>query len=99
MVASGHALDSAGFAIHWYVLAMFAPSFVTGSLIARYGRGRIVLTVLILLGLAGVVALSGTGRWQFNVAMGLFDLGWYLGYIGSTTIVTDCHRPEERSKV
>lgn len=99
MVACNHPLDSAALAIQWHVLAMFAPSFFTGRLIARFGREPVVLAGLAMLGSAGVVALSGIEIWQFNLAMALLGVGWNLGYIGSTTMITDCHRPEERNKV
>ncbi|MDA7948297.1 MAG: MFS transporter [Hyphomicrobiaceae bacterium] len=99
MVACNHSVDSAAWAIQWHVLAMFAPSFVTGRLIDRFGRERVVLAGLLLLAGAGVVAHAGISLWHFNLAMILLGVGWNLGYIGSTTMVTDCHRPEERNKV
>ena len=99
MVACNHSVESAAFAIQWHVLAMFVPSFFTGNLIARYGREPIILIGLLLLGCAGLVAVSGQALWQFNLAMILLGLGWNFGYIGSSTLVTDCHRPEERNKV
>jgi len=99
MVASSHSVESAALAIQWHVLAMFVPSFFTGNLIARFGREPIILFGLLLLGCAGLVAVSGFALWQYNLAMILLGLGWNFGYIGSTTLVTDCHRPEERNKV
>ncbi len=99
MVAGNHSLPSAAFAIQWHIVAMFAPSFFTGRLIARFGRERIVLAGLILLACAGLVAASGQAIWQFNLCLILLGVGWNFGYIGSTTMVTDCHRPEERNKV
>lgn len=99
MVACNHPVNSAALAIQWHVLAMFVPSFVTGTLVARFGRENVILAGLALLGGAGLVAFSGIAIWQFNLAMILLGVGWNLGYIGSTTMVTDCHRPEERNKV
>lgn len=99
MVACNHSVDSAALAIQWHVLAMFAPSFFTGRLIARFGREKIILAGLVLLAGAGAIALSGIAIWQFNASLVLLGIGWNLGYIGSTTLVTDCHRPEERNKV
>jgi MFS family permease len=99
MVAYNHSVDEAAMAIQWHVLAMFAPSFVTGHLIERFGRERVVFAGLTLLASAGMVAVSGLAIWQFNLTMILLGLGWNFGYIGSTTMVTDCHRPEERNKV
>lgn len=99
MVACNYPVDSAAHAIQWHVLAMFAPSFITGGLIVRFGRERVVLAGLTLLGCSGLVASTGIAIWQFNLAMVLLGVGWNLGYIGATTMVTDCHRPEERGKV
>lgn len=99
MVACGHSVGSAVHAIQWHVIAMFAPSFFTGHLIARYGREAVILAGLLLLGSAGVVAMTGLAIWQFNLALILLGLGWNFGFVGSSTLVTDCHRPEERSKV
>ena len=41
MVGCGHSVTDAALGIQWHVLAMYAPSFVTGSLIARFGVERI----------------------------------------------------------
>jgi len=99
MIACNHSVTSAAHAIQWHVLAMFAPSFFTGHLIARFGRERIILAGLFLLAGSGLIGMTGQAIWQFNLAMVLLGVGWNFGYIGSTTMVTDCHRPEERNKV
>lgn len=99
MVAHDHSVKSAAMAIQWHVLAMFAPSFFTGQLIQRFGRERMILAGLLLLGCAGLVAVSGLEIWQFNLTLILLGVGWNFSYIGATTLVTDCHRPEESNKV
>lgn len=99
MVACNHSVGEAAFAIQWHVLAMFAPSFVTGHLIQRFGRERIILTGMLLMTGCSAVALSGVAVWQFNLALILLGIGWNFGFVGATTMVTDCHRPEERNKV
>ena len=99
MVAYDHSVDDAAGAIRWHVLAMYAPSFFTGALIARFGRDPIVMVGLLLLVTCAVVALSGVSLGQFTLAMILLGIGWNLGFIGATAIVTDCHRPSERGKV
>ena len=43
MVDCGHSVADATLGIQWHVLGMFAPSFVTGGLIVRFGVERIVL--------------------------------------------------------
>ena len=90
--------DDSSHAIRWHVLAMYAPSFFTGSLIARFGRIPMALLGLALLAVCGVIALSGISIFDFTAAMVALGLGWNFSYISATTLVTDCHTPEERGK-
>jgi MFS family permease len=98
MVGHGHSVDMAALGIQWHILAMFAPSFVTGRLIQRFGKERIVATGLMLLGTSAMVALSGLQIGHFWAALVLLGIGWNFGFIGATTMVTDCYTPAERSK-
>jgi predicted MFS family arabinose efflux permease len=43
--------------------------------------------------------VSGITVAHFWTGLVLLGLGWNLGFIGATTMVTQCHRPEERNKV
>ncbi len=99
MIGCGHSVTEATLGIQWHVLAMYGPSFVTGSVVARYGVNRVTVAGLVLLALTGVAALSGTSVAHFWTALILLGLGWNLSFIGATTMVTACHRPEERTKV
>ncbi|MER8484727.1 MFS transporter [Mesorhizobium sp. M1322] len=99
MVGCGLSTDDATLGISWHVMAMFAPSFFTGSLIYRFGAERIVATGLVLLIGCAVVALSGLALWQFWTALILLGLGWNFGFIGATAMVADSYRPSEKSKV
>ena len=98
MVGHGHSVDHAALGIQWHVLAMFVPSFFTGSLIARFGKERIAATGLILIAGSGAVALSGLHIGHFWLALVLLGVGLNFGFIGATAMVTDCHTPEERGK-
>jgi len=99
MFECGHSVASATLGIQWHVLAMYAPSFITGSLILRFGVTRIVTCGLVLLGLAAVVGLSGLTVAHFWIALILLGVGWNFAFVGATTMLTDCYRPEERNKV
>lgn len=99
IVDCGFSVNDSASSIRWHVLAMFAPSFFTGSLIARFGRGTIVLAGMALLALSGVVSLSGLDLWRFDLALVLLGVGWNFGFIGATAMIADSHRPEERGKV
>jgi len=99
MVGCGHSVTDAALGIQWHVIAMYAPSFFTGSLIARFGVERITALGLLILGASAVVAVGGLSVAHFWWALILQGIGWNFGFIGATTMVTQCHRPEERTKV
>lgn len=99
MVDCGHTVGQAALGIQWHVLAMFAPSFFTGRLIQRFGVNAVTGFGLVLLAISGVVALSGLGVAHFWISLILLGVGWNFGFIGATTMVTACHRPEERNRV
>lgn len=99
MVACGHSVGAAALGIQWHILAMFGPSFFTGRLIQRFGVNAVTATGLLLLAASGVVGLSGLGVSHFWIALVLLGVGWNFGFIGATTMVTACHRPEERNRV
>lgn len=99
MVDCGHSVADATLGIQWHVLAMYAPSFFTGTLILRFGVARVVAAGLGLIALAAVAGLSGLTVAHFWTALILLGVGWNFAFVGATTMVTDCHRPEERNKV
>lgn len=98
MVEHGHSVDHAALAIQWHVLAMFAPSFLTGYLITWFGKERITAAGLLLIALSGAVALSGLGLFHFWTSLILLGIGWNFGFIGATAMVAECHTPAERSR-
>jgi predicted MFS family arabinose efflux permease len=99
MVDCGFGIAESSWVIQWHVLAMFVPSFFTGSLIARFGVDRITLLGLMILCGAGFAALLGLTFMNFAVGLILLGLGWNFAFIGATTMVTDCYQTSERNKV
>ncbi|VDS10167.1 Major Facilitator Superfamily protein [Paracoccus haematequi] len=99
VVGCGFAPTEAANIVSAHVLAMFAPSFFTGHLIARFGAERIVAVGLFLLALAGAAALSGVELSHFYAALILLGMGWNFGYIGATAMLNRAHTPEERGRV
>ena len=49
--------------------------------------------------MSAMVALSGIDVGHFWISLTLLGIGWNFGFLGATAMVTDCHTPEERSKV
>jgi predicted MFS family arabinose efflux permease len=99
MVGCGHSVTDAALGIQWHVLAMYGPSFFTGSLISRFGVARITALGLVFIGVSSVIGISGTTVPHFWAGLVFLGLGWNFAFIGATTMVTQCHRPEERNKV
>lgn len=99
VVGCGYSNGLANDVVMAHVLAMFAPSFFTGHLIARFGVEKIIGTGLAILAAAGVVALSGVDITNFFAALILLGLGWNFGFIGATTLLTSSHAPNERGRV
>ena len=99
MFDCGHSVTDATLGIQWHVLAMYAPSFFSGSLILRFGVAKVTAAGLVLLALSAVVGLAGLTVAHFWIALILLGVGWNLSFVGATTMVTDCYRPEERNKV
>ncbi|HZZ94113.1 MAG TPA: MFS transporter [Usitatibacter sp.] len=81
-----------------HVVAMFAPSFFTGSLIKRFGVLRVMLTGAALQLACVGVALSGQLIAHFWWALVLLGLGWNFMYIGGTTLLTEAYRASEKAK-
>lgn len=99
MVGHGFTSNHAADVVRWHVLAMFAPSFFTGSLIARFGHVRVIAAGLVMLGICSAIALSGTELDRFYLALVALGLGWNFGFIGGTSLLATTHTPEEQAKV
>ena len=98
IVGCGYPHAEAHWVIFLHVLGMFVPSFFTGNLINRFGTTTVMAWGVVLM-LAGVAAaLSGTAEWNFRIALAVNGVGWNFLFVGATTLVTTCYRPNERGK-
>ncbi len=95
----GLSLSASNSAIQWHIVAMYGPSFFTGSLILRFGAARVVAAGLALTACAAVVGLLGVTVGHFNAVLVLLGLGWNFGFVGASAMVLESHRPEERTRV
>ena len=92
---SGHAAD----VVRWHIVAMFAPAFFTGSVIARFGQLPVIGVGLGLLGLCGAIALAGVDLHHFYAALIALGIGWNFSFIGATSLLGTAHTPAEQAKV
>ena len=96
MLHHDHGLSSAATVIQLHVLGMFLPSFITGTLIVRFGVLRIMLVgVLLFIGHI-LLTLTGTSFSSFASALILLGVGWNFMYIGGTTLLTSTYTPAEK---
>ncbi|HLU01508.1 MAG TPA: MFS transporter, partial [Advenella sp.] len=95
----GHSQEAANLGLQWHVIAMYAPSFFTGSLIARFGASRVAAAGLLLTGISAAVGLGGIDVAHFWATLILLGLGWNFGFLGASALVLECHRPEEKTRV
>ena len=98
VVAAGHGVDAAAGVTRWHLVGMFAPSFFTGGLIARFGVLRILVAGAFLLSASLATALSGSTLSAFQASLLLLGVGWNFLFIGGTTLLTEAYDPAERAK-
>ena len=93
-----HSFSDTAFVIQWHVLGMFAPSFITGRLIRRFGVFDVMLAGCAFLALSVGINLSGSGVSVFWLGLTALGVGWNFVFIGATSLLTTSYRPSEKSK-
>ena len=99
VVGCGYQTSNAADIVSAHVLAMYAPSFFTGHLIARFGVEKVVGLGLAILAAAGAVAMMGVELEHFFIALILLGIGWNFGFIGGTTMLARSHSLAERGRI
>ena len=94
----GHPFSATAWVIEWHVVAMYAPGFVTGTLIRRFGTLPIILAGAGLTAAAVFFALNGITVAHFVAALALVGIGWNFMYTGGTTLLTETYRPSEKAR-
>lgn len=99
MEVDGFPFSDTATVLQWHVIGMFAPGFITGSLIKRYGTLQIMLAGLVLNIACIFIALSGNTYEHYLVSLFLLGVGWNFLFTGSTNLATQAHTAQERDKV
>lgn len=91
MRANSLGLAATGLVISIHIAAMYLPSPLTGILVDRLGRRRIIAAGAATLLAAGLLAAVSPPESVplLAVALGLLGLGWNFGLIAGTAWVTD----------
>ncbi len=100
MMLCGFGVAASAEVIRAHSVAMYAPGFVTGRLIQKFGNHQIILVGAALT--AGAVALNLSFPslfWTFFTALAILGIGWNFMFVGGTTMLTTSYQPHERVKV
>ena len=97
-VACGHTIDDGANIIQWHLVGMFAPSFVTGILIKRFGLPRIVFAGIALNLACTTVAVSSISLAAFYLALFCLGVGWNFLFVAGSTLLAQSCRPSEQAK-
>jgi len=99
MKICGLSVADSNFGIQWHIVAMYGPSFFTGSLIARFGAPLIVALGLALEAVAATIGLTGVTAPHFWATLMMLGLGWNFAFVGASALVLETHLPQEKTKV
>ncbi len=96
----GHGLGATGLVISIHITAMFLPSLFSGLMVDRFGRRPVLAAGAATLLAAGLVAATAPAHSVavIALALGLLGLGWNLGLVAGTAMVTDTAPLETRAK-
>ncbi len=93
-----HPFGAAALVIQWHVVGMYAPGFVTGALIRRFGVLNVILAGIALVASCVAVALNGVTVTHFLIALALLGVGWNFMYTGGTALLTESYAPAEKAR-
>jgi MFS family permease len=99
MLDCGYVFADSATVIQVHIIAMFLPSFFTGSLIQRFGELPIIATGALIQLACALVNLAGIDFWNFLIANFFVGLGWNFTFVGGSTLLTRTYEPVERAKV
>ncbi len=97
----GSTLSAVGMVIGLHIASMYLPSLVTGSLVDKIGRVKMVVASACTLAAAGVLAAAATDGSvaMLTTALMLLGLGWNFGLISGTAIIVDSTTLQNRAKI
>jgi MFS family permease len=81
-----------------HTFGMFAPSIISGWLLDRWGRGRMIVIGAATLLAACLTAPLSPDVWPLGISLFLLGLGWNFCFVGGSTLLSDQLSPLERSR-
>jgi MFS family permease len=101
MTQHGHGLGAVGIVLSAHTLGMFALSPLSGRLAERVGAVRAIFIGTTVLGLSAVMAAVAppAGGDLLLVALFLLGLGWNIGFVAGSALLSEHLEVHERTRV
>ena len=96
---AGHSLEATKFVIQSHIAAMYLPSLLYASLLARLGFSGMLWSGLAIYLFCLLVALFDTSILNYWTALVLLGIGWNFLFLSGTNLLPSGYRPEERFRV
>jgi hypothetical protein len=87
------AYAQAAMVISWHVVGMYAPGFVTGSLIGRFGVLSVIVAGRVVMALGAGVSLTGNQYAPLPRRARAVGIGWNFMYTGGRRCSPKSYRP------
>ena len=98
MARAGYSFAQVTTAVELHLLGMFVPSFFTGTLCHWLGS-RFVMIIGLTTQLTGAMLFQrGFEIGHFHLGLIIVGVGWNLGYVGASALLSQAHRAEEKAK-
>jgi MFS family permease len=94
-----HGTQEISFVIMAHTLGMFGLSWLTGSLINRYGRLAIIFFGALILVLSGILAPMATSVIALALALFLLGLGWNFCFVAGSSMLSDAISAGEKGRM
>ncbi|TDV49761.1 MFS transporter [Actinophytocola oryzae] len=88
---AGHSASAGAVIIQWHLVGMFAPSIVSGVILARIGPVRTAQIGAVLFLAAALCGVSGTWFVNFLLALTFNGIAWNFLYLAGTTLLVRCY--------
>lgn len=83
-----NAIDHTAEIVRWHIFAMFAPGLFTGYLISHFGLLRVIFSGFVVQMVGIVLPMLSPDVAFIYVSLILSGIGWNLGFIGTTRLLT-----------
>lgn len=95
----GYELSEAKWVIQSHIAAMFLPSLISGHLIRWAGHWWMIMTGLMVMVVCLLVTWFDQTLLHYWLGLVLLGLGWNLLFVAGTSLLSQCYRPAEATRV